>query len=351
MPPRPTISGANLPILPTYVFEALELGVRVGSYVAKTVVFIGTQAHGPFTPVGTCLLVRYDGGLFQFPFALTAKHVLDQIAGDNVWIRYNTESGEARTLKIAKKSAWTTAPEIDLAVLPFSTDGLDFDQQFIVVDRAHWENAFKDVWSPELGDEVVTIGLYTSHYGALKNAPVVRVGNIAALPGEPVMTDKGYVKGYLVETRSIAGLSGSPVFLNPPPMRMNNGEIEYLPEQSPIPIGIMLGYHVIVTAEDQIPVPQMYRHKHRATGAKLSRDEKNTGLAVVATLTHVFDLFETPEAQNVIKKSTEHHLKGSGFRPASASPPEATQVVPEPDNPSHKEDFRHLLDAAAKTKQ
>ena len=73
---------------------------------------------------------------------------------------------------------------------------------------------FKEaVWLPTVGDEVATVGLYTSHHGHTKNIPVVRVGHISMLPDEPVMSTRGYVEAYLVEVRSIVGLSGSPVYI------------------------------------------------------------------------------------------------------------------------------------------
>ena len=47
-----------------------------------------------------------------------------------------------------------------------------------------------------------------------KNIPITRIGNIAAMPDEPVSTKLGPMDAYLVESRSIGGLSGSPVFVN-----------------------------------------------------------------------------------------------------------------------------------------
>lgn len=69
-----------------------------------------------------------------------------------------------------------------------------------------------------VGDEVVAIGLLDVHYGSDRNAPVVRTGNLAMIPDEPVLVR--YKNGvnrrmrlYLTELRSISGLSGSPVFV------------------------------------------------------------------------------------------------------------------------------------------
>jgi hypothetical protein len=47
-----------------------------------------------------------------------------------------------------------------------------------------------------------------------KNLPILRTGNIAMMPLEPIKTCHGSMEAYLIELRSIAGLSGSPVFVH-----------------------------------------------------------------------------------------------------------------------------------------
>ena len=67
-----------------------------------------------------------------------------------------------------------------------------------------------------IGDELITVGLFTQRHGAQKKIPIVRSGIIAAMPDEPFEdqnTGKPY-HAYLVEARSIGGLSGSPVFVS-----------------------------------------------------------------------------------------------------------------------------------------
>jgi hypothetical protein len=60
---------------------------------------------------------------------------------------------------------------------------------------------------------VFTVGLFTYHAGTQRNMPIVRYGNIAMLPDEPIQVEGGFADVYLVEARSIGGLSGSPVFV------------------------------------------------------------------------------------------------------------------------------------------
>jgi hypothetical protein len=65
-----------------------------------------------------------------------------------------------------------------------------------------------------IGDEIFYTGLFWEVPGAEKNAPIVRIGNISAMPGEPIATEDGPAVVYLMEARSIGGLSGSPVFVD-----------------------------------------------------------------------------------------------------------------------------------------
>jgi hypothetical protein len=60
--------------------------------------------------------------------------------------------------------------------------------------------------------EFERLPLRAHHTGDLKNVPIVRVGNLASYPSEQIQTRAfGRMEAYLIEARSIGGLSGSPV--------------------------------------------------------------------------------------------------------------------------------------------
>ena len=75
------------------------------------------------------------------------------------------------------------------------------------------ESIKEDLKGIDLGDEIFFPGWFWPHRTE-KNVPIVRIGNIAALRGEKVSTRLGLMDAYLVEARSIGGLSGSPVFVD-----------------------------------------------------------------------------------------------------------------------------------------
>jgi hypothetical protein len=56
-------------------------------------------------------------------------------------------------------------------------------------------------------------GLFAHLSGSERNLPIIRFGNIAMIPDEPVPTRIGMIEAYLIEARSIGGLSGSPAFV------------------------------------------------------------------------------------------------------------------------------------------
>src|SRR2546423_15596538 len=65
-----------------------------------------------------------------------------------------------------------------------------------------------------IGDELFVTGLFSHRHGHRRNIPISRTGIIASMADEPFIEDTGELyDAYLVEMRSIGGLSGSPVFV------------------------------------------------------------------------------------------------------------------------------------------
>ena len=64
------------------------------------------------------------------------------------------------------------------------------------------------------GDECFFIGRFSTHEGRHQNRPSVRFGNLAMTHGETIKDEDGLEQtSFLVEARSLAGFSGSPVFI------------------------------------------------------------------------------------------------------------------------------------------
>ncbi len=100
--------------------------------------------------------------------------------------------------------------QLDIAVAPIAMDP-ELDVASFAVD-----SFFDKSCNPEnigVGDEVFFPGLFTAAPGIYKIQPLVRHGNLAMLPVQQIQTNDGFVDLYLIEARSIGGLSGSPVFV------------------------------------------------------------------------------------------------------------------------------------------
>jgi hypothetical protein len=151
---------------------------------------------------------------------VTAKHVIIGINGREHFIRANKKDGESFIFRSGPDFRWFYHPKEDEAsdvavaqlVLPKEIiDLIDYeamDQIVLLTD----EIVRKDQIG--VGDEVFIIGLFSYLTGSSKNIPIVRMGNIAMMPDEPVQTKTfGSMEAYLIEARSIGGMSGSPVFV------------------------------------------------------------------------------------------------------------------------------------------
>jgi len=231
-----------------------------------------------------------------------------------------------------------------------------YDADFVLIDRADYNAIMQETWQPGLGDEVAVVGLYTSHHGLTKNIPIVRIGHIAMMPDEPVMSTRGEVQAYLVEVKSIVGLSGSPVYINIPPLRVINRKLEILDTNDKGPgaicIDMMLGYHLVSSREDQIVVPDQQTGSQEEIKEKFSLDERNTGFGVVVPIERIFDIMESDAVKQAMDRALAKPQNNTRVRPASASFRQQQKISSDVSagdaNPNHLEDFRRLVDVAAR---
>jgi len=190
--------------------------------IRKCVVFIGYRLpDGEMKFSGTGFFAsRRVAEVGAWTHVVTASHVIRGISAlDNfdgkILLRINLADGGAETVEVdaARWLFHPEEPEVDVAVLPFfPTAGTAMDMKSLPYD--FFLNAEKrENLKCGIGDEVFLPGLFYNHHGRHRNIPIVRVGNIAAMPEEKVLTKLGYIDAFLVEARSIGGLSGSPVFL------------------------------------------------------------------------------------------------------------------------------------------
>jgi hypothetical protein len=207
---------------PKYVFTgAEEQFVTIPDEIRKCVVFVGYGTEvGRTSIAGTAFYVFRQSQSVQghsFAYLITAKHVIDNIRNKgvgSVLLRVNLKNLGARWAN-SRLSDWVFHPSdstVDVAILRVGIND-DMDHLAYSLDGCLTRQLIVK-HAIGIGDEVFLTGLFYPHYGKEYNVPIVRVGNIAAMPTEKVDTAIGNIDAYLVEARSIGGLSGSPVFVH-----------------------------------------------------------------------------------------------------------------------------------------
>ena len=234
--------------------------------------FAGTAFY-----VGRTIAVGYG-----FTYLVTAKHVIDGIRGkgkDQVLMRVNQTRGNAVWVD-TPIDHWIPHPtdsSVDVAVKrTVIIPGLDHNS---IPIRGFVNDAIIKEENIGMGDEVFLPGLFANHYGEDRNIPIMRTGNIAAMPEEKVTVDKlGKIDAYLIEARSINGLSGSPVYVhldavryadNRMPTAIYGGPGHYL-------LGLMHGHY----------------DKNWQTGGRA--DRVNLGIAIVVPAAKILEVINQP---------------------------------------------------------
>jgi hypothetical protein len=195
--------------------------MRVPDEVLRCVTFVGpisTDVGGrtSMTLNATAFFVnrKSDDGKGWFSYLVTARHVARKFEGHESYVRINRRDGEARFVSVGDR--WWYHPtddSVDVAVVPWlpSIDEYDFQ---VFPESSFLTDKIIETENIGVGDEVFIAGLFTELSGKQKNVPVTRVGNVAMMPGEPIVSkDWPPMLGYLIEARSIGGLSGSPAFV------------------------------------------------------------------------------------------------------------------------------------------
>ncbi|MBA2590309.1 MAG: hypothetical protein H0U98_16985 [Alphaproteobacteria bacterium] len=331
--------GFRRPLMLYSVAETLGVGMRVSDRVLKCALFLGVMDDKRFVPVGTAFIVQHQEEEYFYQYIVTCQHNVISAGTRPLHIRVNEKSGGAEVSEEIQPDAWLYHPDsakrfVDIAVMPAT---LPID----VFDIAHIVS--KDLWSREkiaerdigVGEELFYPGLFLHHSGAARNLPVMRSGTLAAMPIEPVETARGPTTAYLMESRSIGGHSGSPVFAN-----LLAPRSYYADKVLPLPL----------PHEDQrYPMLGVLRSYFKTVDEGLSSNAAsddlslNSGISTIIPSWEITDILNQPK-QVEMRKRLNAELRASRTAEVEAS------AVPATDNPSHKEDFTRLLGAAVQAK-
>jgi hypothetical protein len=317
--------------------------MRIADDLRKKVVFFGLpDASEPsgVTCVGTGFLLAYDGG----GYLVTNGHLARPLEQIPFLIRVNKKGGEAVNIHVdGMRWFHHKDPSVDISVahvwLP-PLAGLEcsyIECESFVLD----EETFK-LGNIGIANATYTTGLFRLMSGQKRNLPIVHQGSIAMVPGDEMIPVQDwlapvgvkrtrYVEGYLVESQSLSGLSGSPVWVRPdyeiagpPRTRAGAGGL--------ILLGVWQG------AWDA-PPDEVLAVEH---GKEV---RVPVGMGVVVPSHKILEVLDMPEVK--AKRDEEKHqreaivsVKVDAVLPVS---PPASGA-----NPSHREDFARLLGTAAR---
>lgn len=284
-----------------YLASQGENLMRVPDEVRESVAFIVYESKEGPKIAGTAFFVGMDiEGLkgMGFVYVVTAKHVIDGISkksiNQKVYLRCNFRNGGADIVETAI-DMWKYHPtdfSIDIAVLPWAPD-LNLIQFKTLPHRMIVTQEHIEEYRIGVGDEVFITGLFTSHYGHERNLPIVRVGNIALMSEEKVYTrELGKIDAYLIEARSIGGLSGSPVFVQLSVPRSFDGGMHLT--QTPFHyylLGLMHGHWDIPVSNADLVIED-----------DPDRERVNMGIAIVVPAANILEVINQPEIAEIRKK-------------------------------------------------
>jgi hypothetical protein len=187
--------------------------LRVPDRLLTCVGFISLASSEP-QYIGTAFIVGVAGRWGNaYTHAVTARHVAECVDGKPYMIGVNFKDGEMGWFGSSLK--WWYHPKepdtVDVAVTVF-TPTPRMDVEFISEAVFATDDRIGK-YGIGVGDEINVVGLFTRFFGSRKHIPIVRTGNIAMMPSDKLPVNGGETEVYLVEGRSIGGLSGSPVFV------------------------------------------------------------------------------------------------------------------------------------------
>ena len=233
-----------------------------------------------------------DGSQGFFNYIITAKHVIAAIKSKSidgkVILRINRKNADVAYVD-TDANDWFSNPDdpTDVAILDWMPDpDSDFEISRIMSDMIQKDKVepIEKVWP---GDDVFIVGLFVNHAGRKRNTPIVRAGNIAMLADEnEKIRTKHFsdMDAHLIESRSIGGLSGSPVYIHMTTPRIDDsghamfGNMRYI-----YLFGLIHGhYDVALPDEDNV------------VDDELKEEIVNMGIAIVVPVKKIKETLNHP---------------------------------------------------------
>lgn len=266
-------------------------------------------------------------------YAVTNRHVARE--GFPV-IRLNTQHGDTEPVPLTKQHWRSHDDGDDIAVAHLGGIDARFHYNHIPLKGLLTEAVIQK-YKIRPGDECFMVGRFIGHQGRQRNQPSVRFGNISMMPLEPVRHDDGkdhFV--FFVETRSLAGFSGSPVFVYFNPDRQQDSatrSVQFKSQPGPWLLGVDVG---VMPIKEPVFIVDDGGEIVKDNDGKPQNShliaETNSGQMAVVPSWKLAELFNYPEFDMARKegdkiherKKTEHAIRPN----AATKQPETGKVKP-----------------------
>jgi hypothetical protein len=265
---------------------------------------------------------------------------------EKIDLRVNSKSNNKPHIQSIANDEWYFHQDkrIDICAAPMTPappsdhEGNDTDVMFLTLPAMALVGDRLQTPGIENGDEVFIPSAFIGRVGEKKNIAIIRTAHVYALPEEPISFGSPRLEAYLIETKSLGGTSGAPIFLNMlpshvkhpknPPKTSTSVDVfngtKYTMHMPYLLVGMVLGGHSGQYLADFLPDAD--------TDILPPKDvDFNAGISVAMTAGDIMDFIRDDPTLSAKREAEIKSLgRDSGYRPSSAGGP-----PPKVENRSH----------------
>ena len=235
----------------------------------------------------------------RYGYAVTNSHVIREAASPV--IRLNTVNDDIEILNYADRNWFHHPSGDDIAVCPLLLDWSKYKFSCIPTDL-FINQAIISKENIGAGDEVFMVGRFIGFDGIQHNTPTLRFGNMSIGSPQKILHRRGYLQeSYLIETRSLSGYSGSPVFVHILPFSKRPGTQGWSTERGPWLLGIDWGHEPIWE--------KVYEKNQKDEVVEGWQVPTNSGIACIVPASKLLELLKIKELVDMRKKLDQTKLE------------------------------------------
>jgi hypothetical protein len=267
-------------------------------------------------------------------------------------IRINTKDGGTDIFPL-EPHEWVFDPRYDIAVC--GSVQIDFNKHHLSLGHIDDVMAVTRQNDIGVGDDVFMVGRFIDHDGGQTNKPTARFGHISLMPSPIIQPNGKMANSYCIDTNSRTGYSGSPVFV----YRTATGNLETARDNAgKHPVAGLARPFFTVLGILWGQFPEFWRiENNRVVVDKISEHgslvvegqsvKGVSGMTCVLPAQYIAEVLNMPVLRNARIQAEREWLSKNRISPEAES---ATKQESD-ENPDHREDFTHLVSAAAKKRK